>query len=99
MRDEDVWSEYKAWPCLNNSKNRRISGSHSDGYEEYSLRGLSPQANCTDRDRRHVGEVSANFFRDRGCRVVSATEPHGRILDFLDRGHANLLCIVLSSGI
>jgi hypothetical protein len=24
-------------------------------------------------------------FADRGCRVVSATDPHGRILDFLDR--------------
>jgi hypothetical protein len=24
-------------------------------------------------------------FADRGCRVVSTTDPHGRILDFLDR--------------
>jgi hypothetical protein len=24
-------------------------------------------------------------FADRGCRVVSATDPYGRILDFLDR--------------
>jgi hypothetical protein len=24
-------------------------------------------------------------FADRGCRVVSATDPHGRILGFLDR--------------
>jgi hypothetical protein len=24
-------------------------------------------------------------FPDRECRVVSATDPHGRILDFLDR--------------
>jgi hypothetical protein len=24
-------------------------------------------------------------FTDRGCRVVSATDPHGRILGFLDR--------------
>jgi hypothetical protein len=31
-----------------------------------------------------VGEVSANFC-DRGCRVVSATVPHGRILGFLVR--------------
>jgi hypothetical protein len=31
-----------------------------------------------------VGEVSANFA-DRGCRVVSAMDPHGRILGFLDR--------------
>jgi hypothetical protein len=27
-----------------------------------------------------VGEVSANFCRYRGCRVVSATDPHVRIL-------------------
>jgi hypothetical protein len=27
-----------------------------------------------------IGEVSANFV-DRRCRVVSATDPHGRILD------------------
>jgi hypothetical protein len=27
----------------------------------------------------HVGEISATFA-DRGCRVVSATDPHGRIL-------------------
>jgi hypothetical protein len=30
-----------------------------------------------------VGEVSANFL-DRECRVVSATDPHGRIFGFLD---------------
>jgi hypothetical protein len=24
-------------------------------------------------------------FADRGCRVISATDPYGRILDFLDR--------------
>jgi hypothetical protein len=28
-----------------------------------------------------VGEVSVNYFACRGCRVVSATDPHGRILD------------------
>jgi hypothetical protein len=31
-----------------------------------------------------VGEVSANFV-DRGCCVVSTTDPYGRILGFLDR--------------
>jgi hypothetical protein len=31
-----------------------------------------------------VGEVSANFG-DRWCRVVSVTDPHGRIIGFLDR--------------
>jgi hypothetical protein len=31
-----------------------------------------------------VSEVTANFA-DRGCHVVSVTEPYGRILGFLDR--------------
>jgi hypothetical protein len=34
-----------------------------------------------------VSEVSANFFADRGCHVVSVTNPYGRILGFLDRSH------------
>jgi hypothetical protein len=32
-----------------------------------------------------VGEVSVKFVTDRGCHVVSLTDPHGRILDFLDQ--------------
>jgi hypothetical protein len=47
---------------------------------------LSPQANCTDRqsDRRMSAKLVPTLA-DRGCRVVSATNPHGRILGFLDR--------------
>jgi hypothetical protein len=44
------------------------------------LRGLSPRANLTDRATKLV-TTSA----DRGCNVVSATDPYGRILGFLDR--------------
>jgi hypothetical protein len=45
------------------------------------LRGLSPRANYIDR------RLSAKLVptSDRGCRVVSATDTHGRILGFLDR--------------
>jgi hypothetical protein len=32
-----------------------------------------------------VSEVSANYSADRGCHVVSVTNPYGRILVFLDR--------------
>jgi hypothetical protein len=32
-----------------------------------------------------VGEVIADVFADRGCHVVSVTDPYVRILDFLDR--------------
>jgi hypothetical protein len=38
---------------------------------------FSPQANYTDR-------ATAACHPNRGCRVVSATDPHGRNLDFLD---------------
>jgi hypothetical protein len=41
------------------------------------LRGLSPQANYTDRATAAVGEV-ASTFAGRGCYVVSATDSHGR---------------------
>jgi hypothetical protein len=41
------------------------------------LRGLSPQANYTDRATAAVGEVVPTFA-DRGCCVVSATDSHGR---------------------
>jgi hypothetical protein len=44
------------------------------------LRGLSPQANYTDRATSACRRRS-----DRGCRVVSATHPHDHILGFLDR--------------
>jgi hypothetical protein len=45
------------------------------------LRDLSPRANYTDRATL-FGEVSVNFF-DREYLMVSATDPHGRILGFL----------------
>jgi hypothetical protein len=32
-----------------------------------------------------VGEVSTNVSADRGCHMVSVTDPYGRIFDFLDR--------------
>jgi hypothetical protein len=40
------------------------------------LRGLSPQANYTDRATVAVGEVVPTFA-GRGCYVVSATDSHG----------------------
>jgi hypothetical protein len=37
-------------------------------------------------DRRLYAKLVPTFA-DRGCRVVSATDPHGRFLGFLDRSH------------
>jgi hypothetical protein len=41
------------------------------------LRGLSPQANYTDRATAPVGEV-VQTFAGTECYVVSATDSHGR---------------------
>jgi hypothetical protein len=41
------------------------------------LRGLSPQANYTDRATAAVGEVVPTFA-GIGCCMVSATDSHGR---------------------
>jgi hypothetical protein len=43
----------------------------------FKLRGFSPQANYTDSDRRMSAKLMPTFA-DRGCGVVSATDPHGR---------------------
>jgi hypothetical protein len=69
----------------------------SDGMAERYIRTVEEQTNnktnsvALVRERTIpterpplVGEVSATFA-DRGCRVVSATNSYGRILDFLDR--------------
>jgi hypothetical protein len=48
------------------------------------LRGFGPLANYADRATPLLGEVVPTFA-DRGCCVVSATNPPDRILGFLDR--------------
>jgi hypothetical protein len=52
-------------------------------YKQNKHRGFSPRANYTDQVIA-VGEVSANSA-DKGCHVISVTDPYCRILDFLDR--------------
>jgi hypothetical protein len=49
------------------------------------LHGLSPRANYTYRATAACRRSDCQLFADRGCHVVSVTEPHGRILGFLDR--------------
>jgi hypothetical protein len=47
------------------------------------LRGLSLQT-YRPSDRRLSGKLVPTFA-DRGCRVVNGTDPHSRILSFIDR--------------
>ena len=43
-----------------------------------SLRGLSPQANYTDRAAAAVRRSKCQLLRIEGCHVVNATDPRGR---------------------
>jgi hypothetical protein len=49
------------------------------------LHGLSPRANHTDQVTAACRRSDCQLFADRGCHVVSVTDPYGRILPFLDR--------------
>jgi hypothetical protein len=42
-------------------------------------------ANCTDRATAACRGSKCPLLRIVGCRVVSVTDPYGRILGFLDR--------------
>jgi CBS-domain-containing membrane protein len=48
------------------------------------LRGLSLRAKYLPSDSRLSAKLVPTFA-DRGCHVVSVTDPYGRILGFLDR--------------
>jgi hypothetical protein len=45
----------------------------------------SPASELYRPSDRRLSAKLVPTFADRGCRVVSATDPQGRILDFLDR--------------
>jgi hypothetical protein len=47
--------------------------------------GLNPRANYTDLANLACPRSDCQRFADRGCHVVSVTDPYGRILGFLDR--------------
>jgi hypothetical protein len=49
------------------------------------LHGLRQRANYTNRATAVCRWSDCQHFADRGCHVVSVTDPYGRILGFLDR--------------
>jgi hypothetical protein len=51
-----------------------------------TLRSKSASELYRPSDRRLSAKL-VQTFADRGCSVVSATDPYGRILGFLDRSH------------
>jgi hypothetical protein len=52
---------------------------------ELKLHGLSPRANYTYRATAFCRQSYCQLFEDRGCHVVSVSDPYGCILGFLDR--------------
>jgi hypothetical protein len=48
---------------------------------------LSPRANYTDRAIARLSTKLVPTLSDRGCHMVSVTDPYVLILDFLDRSH------------
>jgi hypothetical protein len=54
-------------------------------YVNKRLHGLSPRANYTDRATAACRRSDWQIFVDRGCHVVSVTNPYVSILGFLDR--------------
>jgi hypothetical protein len=50
---------------------------------DYKLRSLSPRPNYSLPSDRRLSAKLMQTFSDGGCHVVSATDPYGRILNFL----------------
>jgi hypothetical protein len=60
-----------------------LTCSVKNGYNKTNkLRGLSPQANYTATSDRSLSAKLVPTLADGGCRVVSTTDPHGRIPGF-----------------
>jgi hypothetical protein len=57
------------------------------------LRGLCLRANYTDRATAACQRSQCQLLADRGCRVVSATDPYDRILGFIDRSRYFLFLV------
>jgi hypothetical protein len=72
-------------------KNRRFGGTcrlHLQGKRNTATQDKSKSVDNIKIYRPSDRRLSAKLvptFADRGCRVVSATDPYGRILGFLDR--------------
>jgi hypothetical protein len=53
-------------------------------YIQYKTSWLEPESELYRLRDRRLSEKLVPTFADRGCYVVSLTDPYGRILDFLE---------------
>jgi hypothetical protein len=56
-------------------------------FRVYLLRGLSPQSELYRPSYRRLSAKLVPTSADRGCNVISVTDPYGRILGFLNRAY------------
>jgi hypothetical protein len=75
----------------NDLRNRKLKNTNT-----LNCHGLSPRANYTDRATAACWRNDCQLFADRGCHVVSVTDPNGRILRFLDRSSYFSIKLLLS---
>jgi hypothetical protein len=71
-------------------RKRDVSQFLQDATKNYKLRGLGPWANYTDRATPACRRSQCHILRIERCHVLSATDPHGRILGFLDQKALNI---------
>jgi hypothetical protein len=87
--DRDHFNPHPLIPFQNNIYSQVFIGlSLTQGPREKKktkLRSLSQRVNYTDRVSLHLSAKFMPTFADRGCHVVSMTDPYGCNLGFLDR--------------
>jgi hypothetical protein len=99
-KDKDSWAPRESlqkrrehWQGCRKLVSRIASKSFTNVFKSASLstesktklHGVSPRAKYTDRAIAPCRRSDCQRFADRGCHVVSVTDPYGRILGFLDR--------------
>jgi hypothetical protein len=78
----NVWAGLKANFAHNTNVEVKL---HKLTKLKTKLHGLSPRVNYTDRATTACRRSVCQLFADKGCHVVSVTDPYGRILSFLYR--------------
>jgi hypothetical protein len=77
------------------NRNAMINDSYLCTVSTNKLHGLSPRANHTDRATAACRRNDCQLFADKGCHVVSVTDPYGRILGSVIPTALNLIDISL----
>jgi hypothetical protein len=63
----------------------QVGGTQLKSQTKTKLVVWCPRVNYTDRATATCRRSDCQLFADRGCHMVSVTDPYGRILGFIDR--------------